>query len=106
MPASVTVLCYISNYRKSFTNKDLTIVEASGIVRSRSLNSPLNVILIGFYPNNAIQELSLPEFENGDVVLATGNFRIIENIDNDNKKYPILKVSYEKMLFLILLIFK
>ncbi|CAG8727404.1 1754_t:CDS:1, partial [Dentiscutata heterogama] len=68
----------------------LTIIEASGIIRSQSLNSPLNVILIGFYPNNAIQELSLPEFANEDVVLATGNFRIIENIDN-NKKYPILK---------------
>ncbi|CAG8628616.1 13568_t:CDS:2 [Dentiscutata erythropus] len=92
MPASVTVLCYITNYYKSPTNKDLTIVEASGIVRSRSLNTPLNVILIRFYPNNAIQELSLPEFENGDVVLVTGNFRIIESIDDDNKKYPILKI--------------
>ncbi|CAG8771599.1 9165_t:CDS:2 [Dentiscutata erythropus] len=92
MPASVTVLCYVTNYRKSFANKDLTIVEASGIVRSRSMNSPLNVILIRFYPNNVIQELSLPEFENEDVILATGNFRIIENVDKDNKKYPILKV--------------
>ncbi|CAG8687274.1 20478_t:CDS:2 [Cetraspora pellucida] len=80
------------NYRKSFTNKDLTIVEALGIVRSRSLNSPLNVILIGFYLTNTIQELSLSEFKNGDVILVTGNFRIIENIDNDNKKYPILKI--------------
>ncbi|CAG8729112.1 21835_t:CDS:2, partial [Dentiscutata erythropus] len=53
--------------------------EASAIVRSRSLNSSLNVILIRFYPKNTIQELSLPEFEDKDVVLTTGNFCIVEN---------------------------
>ncbi|CAG8829705.1 15124_t:CDS:2, partial [Gigaspora margarita] len=71
----------------------LTIVEALGIVRSRSLNSSLNIILIRFYPTNTIQEVSLPEFENGDIVLVTRNFHIIENINNNNKKYPILKVT-------------
>ncbi|CAG8610954.1 14426_t:CDS:2 [Dentiscutata heterogama] len=98
MSASVTVLYYITNYHKSFTNKDLIIIETSGIVRSRSLNSPLNVILIRFYLTNTIQELSLPEFENGDVILVTRNFRIIENIDNDNKKYLILKIVLNNII--------
>ncbi|RIB13881.1 hypothetical protein C2G38_2144335 [Gigaspora rosea] len=92
MPATITVLCYITCHRKSFASKNLSIVEASGIIRSRSLNASLNVTLIGFYHDDAIQELSLPEFEEKDIVLATGNFRIIEGIDNENKKYPILRI--------------
>ncbi|CAG8801804.1 17857_t:CDS:1, partial [Dentiscutata erythropus] len=64
---------------------------ASGVVRSRSLDSPLNIILIRFYPYDVIQELHLPEFEDKDIILATGNFHIVENIDQDNKKFPILK---------------
>ncbi|CAG8824727.1 13396_t:CDS:2, partial [Gigaspora rosea] len=61
----------------------LTIVEASGIVRSRSLNFPLNIILIGFYSNNAIQELSLPEFENGDIIVLNDIVRF-NDIDPNN----------------------
>ncbi|CAG8778498.1 17257_t:CDS:2, partial [Dentiscutata erythropus] len=62
------------------------------IVRSRSLDSPLNVILTGFYHYDTIQELNLPEFEDKDVVLATGNFRIIEGTGQNNEKYSILKI--------------
>ncbi|CAG8728583.1 7042_t:CDS:1, partial [Racocetra fulgida] len=61
---------------------------------SRSLNYPLNVILIEFYLDDTIQELSLPEFKDKDVILATGNFRIVENIDQNNRRYSILKGSY------------
>ncbi|CAG8442404.1 9608_t:CDS:2, partial [Scutellospora calospora] len=89
---SITVLCYIINYnKKTYNTKNLSIIEASGIVRSRSLNSSLNVTLVGFYPHDLDQELSLSEFENEDVVLATGNFRIIEDINKNGKKYPVLK---------------
>ncbi|CAG8545935.1 19643_t:CDS:2 [Gigaspora rosea] len=71
MPASVTVLF-------------------SGIVRSRSLNSPLNVTLIGFYPHDMDQELGLSDFKNEDVVLATGNFRIIEDMNKNGNKELII----------------
>ncbi|CAG8438641.1 11265_t:CDS:2 [Dentiscutata heterogama] len=92
MPATVTVLCYITNHRKSFASKNLSIVEASGVIRSRSLNTSLNITLIGFYHDDTIQELSLPEFKEEDVVLATGNFRIVEGVDNEGNKYPILRI--------------
>ncbi|CAG8824962.1 6944_t:CDS:2, partial [Racocetra persica] len=71
----------------------LSIVEASGIVRSRSLGFPLNVILTGFYHHDTIQELNLPEFEDKDVVLATGNFRIVEGTGQNDEKYSILKIT-------------
>ncbi|CAG8492142.1 8220_t:CDS:2, partial [Scutellospora calospora] len=65
----------------------------SGIVRSRSLDSSLNVILTGFYHHDTIQELNLPEFEDKDVVLATGNFHIVEGTGQNDEKYSILKIT-------------
>ncbi|CAG8600604.1 13970_t:CDS:2 [Cetraspora pellucida] len=94
MPASVTVLCYVTSYQKKLVpNKSLSIVEALDIIRSRSLGFPLNVILTGFYHHDTIQELNLPEFEDKDVVLATGNFRIIEGTGQNDEKYSILKIT-------------
>ncbi|CAG8658408.1 12551_t:CDS:1, partial [Dentiscutata heterogama] len=81
----------MSYQTKLVPNKSLSIVKASGIVRSQSLDSLLNVILTRFYYYDTIQELNLPEFENKNVVLATGNFCIVEGTDQNNKKYPILK---------------
>ncbi|CAG8728649.1 18365_t:CDS:1, partial [Dentiscutata erythropus] len=57
---------------------NLLIVEASAVVRFRSLDSFLNVILTGFYHHDTIQELNLPEFEDKDVILTTENFQIVE----------------------------
>ncbi|CAG8745526.1 9172_t:CDS:2, partial [Dentiscutata erythropus] len=65
----------------------------SGVVRSRSLDSSLNVILTGFYHHDTVQELNLPEFEDKDVVLATGNFCIIEYTGQNDEKYSILKIT-------------
>ncbi|CAG8629251.1 3250_t:CDS:2, partial [Scutellospora calospora] len=41
-----------------------------------------------FYPYDLDQELSLSEFENENIVLATRNFHIIEDINKNSKKYP------------------
>ncbi|RIB17601.1 hypothetical protein C2G38_2186870 [Gigaspora rosea] len=38
------------------------------------------------------QELGLSDFKNEDVVLATGNFRIIEDMNKNGNKYPVLKL--------------
>ncbi|CAG8560449.1 15756_t:CDS:2 [Dentiscutata heterogama] len=68
MLASITVLCYVTSYQKKLIpNKNLSIVEAS--------------------------ELNLPEFENKDVVLATGNFCIVEGMGQNDEKYSILKIT-------------
>ncbi|CAG8457621.1 11148_t:CDS:2 [Dentiscutata erythropus] len=94
MPASITVLCYIMSYQKKLiSNKNLLIVKASNIVRSRSLNSSLNIILTRFYHYDTIQELNLPEFEDKDVVLATENFHIVEGTGQTDEKYSILKIT-------------
>ncbi|CAG8456359.1 12240_t:CDS:2 [Dentiscutata heterogama] len=94
MPASVTVLCYVTSYQKKLVpNKSLSIVKALGIVRSQSLDFPLNIILTGFYHHDTIQELNLPEFEDKDVVLATEHFRIIEGTSQNDEKYSILKIT-------------
>ncbi|CAG8456295.1 10761_t:CDS:2 [Dentiscutata heterogama] len=94
MPDSITVLCYITSYQKKLIpNKNLSIVKASGVVRSQSLDSSLNIILTGFYYHDTIQELNLPEFEYKDVVLTTRNFRIVKNMGQNNEKYSILKIT-------------
>ncbi|CAG8802552.1 21651_t:CDS:2, partial [Dentiscutata erythropus] len=62
-----------------------------GVVRSRSLDSSLNVILTEFYHHDTVQELNLPEFEDKDIVLATRNFCIIEGTGQNDEKYSILK---------------
>ncbi|CAG8772625.1 8854_t:CDS:1, partial [Gigaspora rosea] len=49
------------------------------------------VILTGFYPHDTSKELSLPEFEDKSVILATGNFRIIEDVGQNNERKPVLK---------------
>ncbi|CAG8731706.1 16956_t:CDS:2 [Cetraspora pellucida] len=99
MPASITMLCYMTSYQKKLIpNKNLSIVEASGVVRSRSLDSSLNVILTGFYHHDTIQELNLPEFEDKDVVLATGNFRIVEGTGQNDEKYSILKITLNNVV--------
>ncbi|CAG8570677.1 5905_t:CDS:2, partial [Gigaspora rosea] len=77
MPGSITVLCYINDYRCNVV-KSFQIVEALGIMNSRSLNSPQRILLKGFYNHNSPEEFNLPKFEEGNVVLATGKFRIIE----------------------------
>ncbi|CAG8803716.1 26688_t:CDS:2, partial [Dentiscutata erythropus] len=51
-----------------------------------------------FYPENTVQELNLPEFEDKDVILATGNFCIVENIDQNNEKYSILKITLNDII--------
>ncbi|CAG8718881.1 9605_t:CDS:2, partial [Dentiscutata heterogama] len=66
--------------------------DASGIIRSRSLDSSLKIFLKGFYPQNTSQELGLPPFEKEDVLLVTGKFRTIEHIDENGNKAPALKI--------------
>ncbi|CAG8683995.1 12228_t:CDS:2, partial [Dentiscutata heterogama] len=65
--------------------------DASGIIRSRSLDSSLKIFLKGFYLQNTSQELNLPTFEKEDVLLVTGKFRIIDHIEDGNK-VPALKM--------------
>ncbi|CAG8474503.1 1629_t:CDS:2 [Scutellospora calospora] len=50
-------------------------------MRSRDKDSVLNLLLVGFYPQNQIQESALASFAAEDVLLVTDKFRIIENVD-------------------------
>ncbi|CAG8686788.1 13960_t:CDS:2, partial [Cetraspora pellucida] len=72
--------------------KAFHVVDASGIMNSRSLNLPQKVFLKGFYPQNIFQEFSLSAFEKEDVILATSKFRIIECINENDEKIPALKI--------------
>ncbi|CAG8656680.1 hypothetical protein C2G38_2204752 [Gigaspora rosea] len=77
----------MTTYRKKpISNKNLSIVEA------------LDVILTGFYLHDAAKELSLLEFEDKSVILATGNFHIIEDIDQNNKRKPVLKITLNNVV--------
>ncbi|CAG8757976.1 10480_t:CDS:2, partial [Cetraspora pellucida] len=55
------------------------------------LNLPQKVFLKGFYPQNISQEFSLSAFEKEDVILATGKFRVVECINENDEKIPALK---------------
>ncbi|CAG8814860.1 11343_t:CDS:2, partial [Racocetra persica] len=43
-----------------------------------------------FYPQNKTQESVLASFATEDVLQVTGKFQIIENMDEDGKKYPVI----------------
>ncbi|CAG8488305.1 11446_t:CDS:2 [Dentiscutata heterogama] len=83
MPATITVLCYVTEYHKN-SAQNLSIADTSGIIRSRSLDSSLKIFLKGFYLQNASQKLSLPPFEKEDVLLVTEKFCTIDHIDESN----------------------
>ncbi|CAG8775147.1 11049_t:CDS:1, partial [Dentiscutata heterogama] len=50
MPATITVLCYITEYHKNSAH-NLSIADTLGIIRSRSLDSSLKIFLKGFREN-------------------------------------------------------
>ncbi|CAG8695214.1 3644_t:CDS:2 [Ambispora leptoticha] len=99
MPGNVTVLCYITEHRKSSANS-MFISDSSGVIRSRSLDSPLKIFLKGFYPQGTSEELSLPSFDVEDVVIATGKFRIVEYVNETNEKVPTLKMVLNDLVHL------
>ncbi|CAG8674031.1 9061_t:CDS:2, partial [Cetraspora pellucida] len=74
------------------TNKTLNVVKAAAVMRPRGKDSALNLLLVRFYPQNKPQKSILASFAIDDVLLVTGKFRIIENVDEGGKKYPVLKV--------------
>ncbi|CAG8837459.1 27592_t:CDS:1, partial [Gigaspora margarita] len=47
-------------------------------MNSRSLNSPQRILLKGFYNHDSPEEFNLPRFEEENIVLTMGKFRIIE----------------------------
>lgn len=91
MPGTVTVLCYVTDYRMA-SGKNIYIADASGFMKSRSSNSPLKIFLKGFYSQNSTQKYSLPPFEKENVILATGKFRVVEYINEKNENLSALKV--------------
>ncbi|KAF0353646.1 hypothetical protein F8M41_015141 [Gigaspora margarita] len=98
MPATVTALCYITDFRKSSKKyPNITVVDAMGITRSRGTKSELVVNLVGFYREDTAQDLKLSEFKTGDVVLATGRFRVE---GDNNQSHPILKIVLNEVVCL------
>ncbi|CAG8757073.1 41891_t:CDS:1, partial [Gigaspora margarita] len=71
------------------TSKDLTVVKASGVMRLRNNASPLNVLLVGFYSQDEYTQdptiSTLSTFSTEDVIIVTGKFRFIEELDEDEK---------------------
>ncbi|CAG8794613.1 8354_t:CDS:2 [Gigaspora margarita] len=47
-------------------------------MNSQSLNSPQRILLKGFYNHDSPEEFNLPRFEEGNVVLATSKFHIVD----------------------------
>ncbi|CAG8799433.1 5304_t:CDS:2 [Dentiscutata erythropus] len=78
----------------------MNVVDASGFMNSRSLNTPMKLFLKGFYPVNATQEFSIPSFEKEDIILATGKFRIVEYINEKNEKLSALKIILSNIVHL------
>ncbi|CAG8751217.1 4541_t:CDS:2, partial [Cetraspora pellucida] len=62
------------------TNKTLNVVKAAAVMHSR--------------------ESILASFAIDDVLLMTGKFWIIENVDEGGKKYPVLKVILSEVIYL------
>ncbi|CAG8666395.1 11379_t:CDS:1, partial [Scutellospora calospora] len=90
MSGTITVLYYVTDYQTN-NAKILQIVDASGLINSRSLNIPQKVFLKAFYLQDASCEFGLITFEKDDVILATGKFCVIEYVNEDDEKLPALK---------------
>ncbi|CAG8821553.1 27987_t:CDS:2, partial [Dentiscutata erythropus] len=93
MPSTITTVCYITDRQEFTTSKALTIVKAAGVMRLRTSVSPLNILLVGFYSqNDDTPDQTLATFSPKDVLLVTGKFRFVENLDDGEKKFPVLKI--------------
>ncbi|CAG8612447.1 17248_t:CDS:2 [Cetraspora pellucida] len=92
MPSTITVICFITDRQENTTSKALTVVKATRVIHLKNNASLLNVLLVRFYPqNDDTQDPTLLPFSTEDVLLATGKFRFVKEVDNDEKKFPILK---------------
>lgn len=93
MPSTITTVCYITDHQETTTNKALIIIKAAGVMRLRNSVSPLNILLIGFYSqDDDTPDPTLATFAPEDVVLVSGKFRFVKDVDETGKKFPILKI--------------
>ncbi|CAG8569957.1 17026_t:CDS:2 [Gigaspora margarita] len=103
MPSTITITCYVTDRQEVTTNKALTIVKASGVMRIRNSTSPLNVLLIGFYSqDDDTPDPTLATFSSEDVLLVSGKFRFVEDIDETGRKFPILKIVLHHVVQLLI----
>ncbi|CAG8592218.1 15017_t:CDS:2, partial [Cetraspora pellucida] len=81
MASTITILCYVTDYKIS-AKRTFQIVNASGILNSRSLNLPQKVFLKAFYLQNMPEEFNLATFDTEDIILITDPSNI--------PKFPVL----------------